>query len=224
VKPLPVAYEDFAFLKPHSIVIVDDHPILAEALVRIMCREFQTESVTSCASANELLRCLARSRTDLVLMDLNLGPEDGLEVIRTVRSIHPRQKILVFSLHDEADYAARACSAGAAGFVMKDHTPDRLIEAARVVLEGKTFFADGAAQAGENGRTRHLTAREEAVFALLGQGLSTGEMAAQLGLSPKTVEKHRENIKRKLSISNTTKLIAEAARWVMTRPTTPPRP
>ncbi len=204
-----------------DIIVVDDHPIVAEALTALLAREPALRVVKCFITARGLLDYLQSHPADLVLLDLSMRSGDGIELIKAIRATDADQKILVFSMHDEGDYAPRAIAAGARGYVMKDHAADRLIEAVFAVLGGKIHCSENVRHfqsAGDgDGGPRELTDREYAVYEMLGRGLATRQIALFLHLSPKTVEKHRENIKRKLHIDNTPKLIASAARWVVSR-------
>lgn len=119
-------------------------------------------------------------------------------------------------MSDEADYGARVMAAGARGYVMKDNATKELTKAIDCILAGRKYSKNlPVHRRFTNGQPTALSDRELSIFAMLGRGLTTREIAAGLHLSIKTVEKHRENIKLKLGITNTTRLVTEAARWVL---------
>ncbi len=202
-----------------EIVVVDDHPVMAQALADLISRQEHWQVARIFSTGRGLMNHLALGRIDLVILDLSLGNGDGVEMIKSIRASDPQQKILIFSMHDEMDYAYRTIFAGARGYLMKDHAAEEVVNAISTVLEGKIYLSEPVKQLRPehlDRGPRQLTDREFAIFEMLGRGLSSREIAANLFLSPKTVEKHRENIKGKLGIANTPKLIAEAARWVST--------
>src|SRR5690606_5682294 len=148
---------------------------------------------------------------DLVITDLTMSHGSGLELIKSVKSVHPGLRVLVLSMHDESIYAERAVRAGASGYVMKDLGGDQLLHAIRRVLHGQMFLSDpmwSQLVTGMNGRRprrsrspiEKLTDREFQVLELVGQGKSTREIAAQLRISPKTVDVHRGRLRHKLEL------------------------
>jgi DNA-binding NarL/FixJ family response regulator len=177
----------------------------------------------------EALQALARQRPDLILTDLTMPGRSGLEFIKDLRAAHPEIPILVVSMHDEAVYAERVLRAGARGYIMKEAGGENLLGAIRQVLRGEVYVSHKmSARILEDLSTRRprgstspierLTDREFEVFQLIGQGKGTREIAAELHLSPKTVDVHRSHLKEKLGLRDATALIRHAVRWVETRP------
>lgn len=178
----------------------------------------------SAASAREVKACIASCAPDVLVMDLMLGEDDGLALIKDLACLRPELRIVVFSLYPEETYAERCLRAGAHGYVMKREPVPALYRAIRDVASGGlavsarvTALALGALQ----GRARRpsgvadgLTDRELQVFRLLGSALSTRGIAESLGVSVKTIEAHRENIKNKLGLQSGAELVARAALWV----------
>jgi len=184
-----------------------------------------------CGEAENAPRALAAVKElqpHVVLADLTMPGGDGLEFIKDVRSQHPEVVLLVVSMHDEALYAQRALRAGARGYIMKNEGGEKLVEAIRQVLQGKTYVSEkmsGQALEAFSGRSPQadditigkLTDREFEVFGLIGQGLTTGEIGRRLRLSPKTVETHRLHVREKLQIKSGPALIQYAVRWAGTQ-------
>ncbi len=150
----------------------------------------------------------------------------GLELIKDLRAMQPDLPILVISMHDESLYAERVLRAGARGYVMKHEGGDDVIRAIRRVLSGKVYFSEQMSARileGVSGRQpatqfsviNQLSDRELEIFHLIGQGLSTQQIASKLHLSAKTVDAHRASIKDKLEIKSVTELISYAARWTV---------
>ena len=215
------------------VLIVDDHPIVRQGLRRmieteadlVVCGEVQTER-----EARAAIRALA---PDVVIVDISLTQGDGLELVRDVHAQRPELPMLVLSMHDELIYGERLLAAGASGYIMKQAASDQLLVALRRVLSGEIYISD--ALAGTLGRVRadggdgiggdpidRLSNRELQVLSLIGRGLSSREAADGLGLSVKTVETHRQSLKRKLNLATNAQLLQYAINWYGNRSTTPP--
>jgi len=166
-------------------------------------------------------RAIRELLPDVVIVDLTLGQGDGLELVRDVRAHLPDLPMLVLSMHEESIYAERMLAAGARGYIMKEAASGQLLIALRRVLSGKVYLSEalqarlrtrGAMPAGgvaEDPLTR-LSNREIQVLAKLGRGLSSRAIAADLTLSVKTVESHRQSIKRKLNLASNSQLLQYA--------------
>lgn len=203
------------------VVLADDHPIVLGGLRRLLASQTDLEVVGTAKSAKDLMSSLSAVCPSLLIMDLGLGNADGLSVLKSVRSVHRALPIVVFSMHDELEYAARALSCGANGYVMKDHADEQLIGAIQTVLRGEIYLSQAVRESHlgpspESSRygVELLTDRELSIFRMIGVGRPTREIADSLFISIKTVEKHRENIKRKLGIETGNRLGVEAAIYV----------
>lgn len=203
------------------VLIVDDHPIVRHGLARMIeaspdlavCGEVETV-----VDAKHAIRAL---EPDVVIVDLTLGQGDGLELVRDVRAQRSGLPMLVLSMHEESIYAERMLAAGARGYIMKEAASDQLLIALRRVLAGKVYLSEaltarlrarGAASTGETTEDplRRLSNREMQVLGKLGRGLSSRAIATDLTLSVKTVESHRQSIKRKLNLTNNAQLLQYA--------------
>src|ERR1700761_5401493 len=210
------------------VLIVDDHPIVRQGLRRmietesdlVVCGEVQTEK-----EARAAIRALV---PDAVIVDISLSQGDGLELVRDVHAQQPKLPMLVLSMHDELIYGERLLAAGASGYIMKQAASDQLLVALRRVLSGEIYISD--ALAGTLGRVRadggdgiggdpidRLSNRELQVLSLIGRGLSSREAADGLGLSVKTVETHRQSLKRKLNLATNAQLLQYAINWYASR-------
>ena len=211
------------------VLLVDDHPFMRAGLGQLI--DCQPDLAVGGEAGNpaEALQALARQRPDLILTDLTMPGRSGLEFIKDLRAAHPEIPILVVSMHDEAVYAERVLRAGARGYIMKEAGGENLLGAIRQVLRGEVYVSHKmSARILEDLSTRRprgstspierLTDREFEVFQLIGQGKGTREIAAELHLSPKTVDVHRSHLKEKLGLRDATALIRHAVRWVETRP------
>jgi DNA-binding NarL/FixJ family response regulator len=168
---------------------------------------------------------LEKQVPDLAVVDLSLPDGHGLDLIRGIHALHPEVRLLVFSMHDENIYGERALLAGAQGYVMKDESPEVVLAAIHVVLEGKIAISPNLSNrmlqtaVGDRGKTakppmERLSDRELEIFEMLGRGMSTKEIATRLRRSAKTVETHRLRLKDKLHITANSELIVKAACWV----------
>jgi len=208
-----------------NVFIVDDHPLLRESLAVLFDR--QTD-LCVCGQAGDSTTAygeIERLRPEVVVVDLSLPGESGLELIKKLRMLPRVPRVLVLSMHDESFFAERALRAGAHGYVMKHETTDKVIEAVRKVLDGELYvsgaLASRFARTLAGGRSKldlpsveRLSDRELEVFRLLGRGFETRRVAEELHVSMKTVQAHAANIKEKLGLENATELLREAVRWV----------
>ena len=212
------------------VLIVDDHPIVRQGLRRMIepepdltvCGEVQTER-----EARAAIRALS---PDVVIVDISLAQGDGLELVRDVHAQRPELPMLVLSMHDELIYAERLLAAGASGYIMKHAASDQLLIALRQVLSGDVYLSESLAanlgRAGAEGTSNasgggdpieRLSNRELQVLSLIGRGLSSREAAESLGLSVKTVETHRQSLKRKLNLATNAQLLQYAINWYASR-------
>ena len=172
------------------------------------------------------MNLLAEQKPDIVIIDLNLGDEDGLDLIKQVSEQFPAIKILVLSMLQERYYTERSLAAGARGYVMKDAAADTLISAMRTVLSGKIWvsdseqarYIDSLFQTRSQGAARKdpmelLSDRQLRIFRMLGKGHSTPEMAETLSISTKTVDAHKEQLKKKLGCASAQELLRLAISW-----------
>jgi DNA-binding NarL/FixJ family response regulator len=210
------------------ILVVDDHPIVREGLVRVID---QTTDLLVCAHAENIpqaLEAVENSKPDLVIVDISLGGQNGIELIKDVIVRHPDLPVLVHSMFDETMYAERCLRAGAKGYVMKQEPPHRLLDGVRRVLKGEVHLSEAMTKqllcrisSGPRGKgnlpSELLSDREFEVFELLGRGHRTKEIAQLLHLSDKTIQTHREHIKEKLNIDNAVSLVRQAVQWVETQ-------
>lgn len=213
-------------MKQCRIVLVDDHAIFIQGLSLLITsrQEFSvTGYATNTAAALELI---AGEKPDLAIVDLNLGEEDGLELITMIAKNYPDMKILVLSMLQERYYAERSLAAGARGYVMKDAAADTLISAMKTVLAGKIWLSESEQEryidslyqprspgSGRQNPLDTLSNRQLQIFRLLGSGHSTAEIAEQLVISVKTVDAHKEQLKKKLDCASAQELLRLAIAW-----------
>jgi DNA-binding NarL/FixJ family response regulator len=213
-----------ADLRPRTrILIVDDHPIVRLGIRQMLAAERDLEVCGEAESPEAARQLISSTRPDLAVVDLSLAEGTGLDLIRSLRESEPMLPVLVLSMHDEALFAERVLRAGARGYIMKREAITGLVRAIRQVLSGRIYVSDSMAQtvlerlgheaAAPDSPLATLTDRELEVFDLIGRGQSTGAIAEQLGVSIKTIETYRSNIKTKLNLKDATDLIRFAATW-----------
>jgi DNA-binding NarL/FixJ family response regulator len=204
--------------------VVDDHPVMRVGLIRLINQQSDLICCGEAGAVVEAHAAVARLKPDLVLLDLQLKGGDGLELIKSLKSQFAGLLILVFSGYDARHYVERALRAGALGYVLKDQAAEEVLSAMRTVLAGgvcvpgaltdrllHTFV--GTVPGTPRMGVELLTDRELHVLHLLGAGMSTRAIAVELSLSFKTIQAHRERIKRKLGLNGAAELIHYASDW-----------
>jgi DNA-binding NarL/FixJ family response regulator len=208
------------------ILLVDDHPMVRRGVGELINGERDMEVCGEASTMSEALQLLDELKPELVVVDVSLAGNSGMELMKNLSTRSPAQPSVVYSMHDEAIYAERCLRAGAKGYVMKSSAPETLLTALRQVLMGKTYlsklmsdrllqkFVGAGKQADPTiSPVDKLSARELEVLQLLGKGRSTSQVAEQLSLSVKTVETYREHVKQKLNLGSGTELLRYAIEW-----------
>jgi DNA-binding NarL/FixJ family response regulator len=212
-------------LRRRRVLIVDDHPVVRSGLKDLITAEGDLEVCGEASDMNEAMRQVADSPPEAVVLDLSLKDSHGMGLIEQIRGRDERIKILVWSGHDETLFAERVLRAGAMGYLNKREPPERVLEGLRQVLNGDICLSPQMANrllrgiAGTQDLSRDpiasLSNRELEIFQLIGQGMNTKQIARRLQLSPKTVETHRENVKKKLGVTSSAELTRHAVQWVL---------
>ncbi|MFH1166375.1 MAG: response regulator transcription factor [Pseudomonadota bacterium] len=208
----------------YKILIVDDHPVFCLGMSELINKEKDLMVCGSEESAARALKSIASLKPDLVIVDISLKESDGIELVKEISHRFAGIPVLMLSMYDESLYAERALLAGARGYIMKQEATVLVVQAIRKVLKGDLYAsANVKEKAFQRLVAQHapakrspidiLTDRELEVFRLIGEGLSTREIATRLHLSAKTIGTYRENIKDKLGIKHYTQLIKMAVFW-----------
>lgn len=208
-----------------KIIIIEDHPLFSKGLSSLIGSREGYNVAGEAKDSKEALKLAAETEPDLAILDLNLGNEDGLDLLKEMHRRFPKIAVLVLSMHDERYYAERVLKAGGRGYIMKTEAGNKVIEASEAVLAGKTYFSEaqrerlsGYLEGGGEQRplapVEKLSDRQFQVFNLLGKGLGTVEIAAKLNLSAKTIDTHKEHIKDKLRCGTAQELKQLAIEWV----------
>jgi len=206
-----------------KILIVDDHPLVREGLRRIIDSQPDLTVCGEASNAKEAVAAVATHQPNLVLLDLSMPGRDGIDLTKQLWLDNSKLPVLVLSMHDESVYAERTLRAGARGYIMKSELPETLLAAIRRILSGEVSVSNMIVTQMTNKMSRGnslspmdlLSDRELEIFRLFGEGNPRSKVAADLDLSVKTVETHRSNIYRKLSLRGADDLRRHAARFVL---------
>lgn len=197
------------------ILIADDHTVVRQGIRHVLEGDPLFSVVGEAGTGAEALALALRERPDVVLLDLTMPDGTGIHVLQRLREQLPEIRVLVLSVHDEREYVIESVRAGAHGYLRKDSTPAEIRQAVRAVQAGDSYFspvvarhltaalrggADAADSSGATSTPSDLTAREREVLVRVARGRTNKETAAELGISVRTVETHRDNLMKKLKI------------------------
>lgn len=202
-----------------SLMLVDDHAMIREGYRSLLKKQPRLEIIAEAADGAEAYQYFKQFQPDLIIMDLSLPGQGGLETITRIKQRNPQAKILVFSMHKTPVFALQALRAGALGYVTKSSSPDILIKAIYDVYTGQHILSPDMAQALALEKTGHeyialqsLTTREFEILRMLAESRSKENIALTLNISPKTVSNCHYLIKGKLNVSSDIELILLAIR------------
>jgi DNA-binding NarL/FixJ family response regulator len=202
------------------VLIVDDHPIVRHGLKTMIDAESDLMVCGEAQSDREARAALREVDPDVMIVDVSLAQGDGMDLVREVHAQRPQLPMLVLSMHDETIYAERLLAAGARGYIMKEAAYDQLLVALRKVLGGGVYLSEAmASRLGTVGAdpVGRLSNRELQVLSLIGRGLSSRQAAESLNVSVKTVESHRQSLKRKLNLATNAQLLQYSLKWYASR-------
>lgn len=206
------------------LLLVDDHAVVRSGLKMLLSGHGEMEIVGEADSAAGALQETERTHPDVILMDIGLPDKTGIEATREIKRKFPDVKIVALTIHEDEEYFFQMLDAGASGYVPKRAAPEELLTAIRVAAAGEVYLYPSMAKllvqdylnterpAEEKSNLDGLTDREHEVLTHLAEGASNDEIAAILFISPKTVERHRENIMRKLNLHSRSELVRYAIR------------
>ena len=207
--------------KPIRVLIADDHTIVRTGIRHVLESDNGFEVVGEAATGTEAVALAASLRPDVVVLDISMPGESGLQVAARLRDGSPERRIVILSMHDNAEYVLESVRAGADAYLLKDAAATDLRSAIRSVCRGESYFSPPVAsrlrealraeQEAKAGGLEQLTAREREVLQGVARGRTNKEIAAELGISHRTVETHRESLMRKLQI----RTVAELTRFAL---------
>jgi len=203
-------------LKPITVLLVEDHVVMRQGLRSLLNAEGQFMIVGEARTGSEAVKMVQTLMPDVILMDISMPVLNGLEATKQILAANPAAKVVALSAYSEDAYVERMCAAGVVGFLEKQTSADVLAKAICAVASGKAFFSAAIAKRlrdnpinalDRNGQPRanghRLTSRESEVLQLVAEGSANKQVAAELGISIKTVEKHRQRLMDKLNIHDT---------------------
>jgi DNA-binding NarL/FixJ family response regulator len=194
------------------LVLVDDHALVREGLKAMLMAAPQIEVVGEAGHATEALAVVAQTQPHLVMLDVGMKDVNGIELASQLLALHPSLLILMLSMYDNPATVNRAMQAGARGYVLKDAPSSDILQAIDTLVAGGTFLSQDISGRLLRSQTPRplLSARESAILSHLAKGHSSKQMAHELGVSARTVETHRQNIRRKLNLEGQAELIKYA--------------
>lgn len=204
-----------------QLLLVDDHEIVRAGLRMLFVAEEDMEIVGEVNSGEEALQAVRRLKPDVVIMDVAMPGIGGIEATRQIKEASPDTAILALTMHEDEQYFFEMLNAGASGYIPKRAAPDDLVSAIRVVSQGNVFLYPTLAkllvkdfleraEAGSTPIVDDLTTREREVLTHIAEGYTNREIAENLVISVKTVDRHRENIMHKLNLHNRVELVKYA--------------
>ncbi len=192
------------------VLLVDDHPLVIDGIQARLEDEGGIEVVGRANNGQEAIEAAHNLKPDVVLMDISMPVMNGLEATKVLQQQMPETRVLILSMHDNREYMVQLIQSGAKGYILKDVSAAEMVSAVETVYRGGTYFSSSASQTlfsqfdqpqvAEPASTSVLTPRESMVLRLLAEGSNNKEIAKALGISVRTVETHRQNIKSKLNI------------------------
>jgi two-component system response regulator NreC len=207
-----------------KLLVVDDHAVVRSGLKMLLSGHGEMEIAGEAGSAAEALAETERLHPNVILMDIGLPDKTGIEATRAIKAKFPDVNIVALTIHEDEEYFFQMLDAGASGYVPKRAAPEELITAIKAAAAGEVYLYPSLAKllvqdyfnversAEENASLDGLTEREREVLTHLAEGASNREIASALVISPKTVERHRENIMRKLNLHSRSELVRYAIR------------
>lgn len=196
------------------IVIADDHTFVRAGLKQVLSDIIEMQSLREASNGHEVFTLLREGSCDVLILDINLGDQSGLEVLKQVRQQHPEVAVLILTMHSEKQYATRMLKAGAAGFLNKGSAAEELVNAVRKIAQGGKYITQSLAEQlvmdmGQSEEEPHkrLSDREFEVFRLIAKGDKNKNIAAHLFLSEKTISTYQSRILEKMGLENRSAII-----------------
>jgi len=199
---------------PIKVFIVDDHYMVIEGIRSLLQNEKNIEWMGHAMNADSCLSFLKNHLPDIILMDINLPDTSGIDLCKKVKTIYPSVFIIGLSTFNQQSFIHKMMDNGASGYVLKNASQEELMEGIEMVMKGKTYLSDEAAQSlrkNNNGEIPILTRREKEVLELIADGMTNGEIATKLFISVTTVDTHRKNLLAKFEAKNVASMIKSAA-------------
>lgn len=202
-------------VKKITVLIVDDHALLQDTWAFLLNSSEKYEVIGKAGNGEDAIELAQKKRPDIMLVDINMTPMNGFEVLQQVRKLSPGTKVIAVSLHSQPAYAKKMLREGAKGYITKNSNSDEFLFGVKEVAEGRQYIckqvkeilAEQAPGGGKPGGIEVLSKRELEIIKYMKDGLTSKEIADILGIAPKTIEVHRHNILKKLGVKNSAGLI-----------------
>jgi two-component system invasion response regulator UvrY len=200
------------------VLIADDHAVVRQGVKQILANTADISVVGEASNGLEVIEKLGQTRVDVVILDITMPENNGLQTLAAIKRAQPRLPVIVLSVHDEDQYGVQVIRSGASGYVTKESAPDQLVAAIRKAVMGGRYLSPALADKLEFARTdlerphEALSDREFEVLCLIGSGKTNREIAEQLSLSQKTISTYRSHILEKMNMRNNGELIVYALR------------
>jgi two-component system, NarL family, response regulator NreC len=202
------------------VIVIDDHALVRELVSRLIDEESGLRVVGAFADGSEAVRFAARDEPHVAILDVAMPCANGIDVARRLRAVSPKTRILMLSMHAKPDYVRQALAAGASGYVLKESAGAEVVAAVRTVQRGERYLSARLAAlpsaAHADDPLGRLSAREMQVLKLVVEGNTSNEVAAQLRLSPKSVDTYRSRLMTKLDVEHLPELVKFAIRRGLT--------
>jgi len=204
-----------------KVLLVDDHPMVRDGIMSCLAFYDDVEVIGTANNGREAITQLSSLRPDVIMMDISMPDLNGIDATEQILEISPHSKILIFSMHDNAEYITNAVQAGASGYILKNTDAEEVYLAITQVAQGRRYFGENIAQILLSkpipSEAARLTTREQTVLSYLAQGLSSKQIAEQTHISVRTVDAHRRNIKAKLQLDTVAEMIRYAVEHGLVR-------
>lgn len=202
------------------VIVIDDHALVRELVSRLIDEEHGMSVVGSFADGSDAVRFAAREEPQVVILDVAMPCANGIDIARRLRAVSPKTRVLMLSMHAKPEYVRQALAAGASGYVLKECAGAEVVAAVRAVNRGERYLSPrlsipAGAERAEDPLER-LSAREMQVLKLVVEGNTSSEVAAQLCLSPKSVDTYRSRLMTKLDVEHLPELVKFAIRRGLT--------
>ncbi|MFH0256825.1 response regulator [Vibrio rumoiensis] len=201
-----------------KVMIVDDHQVVLDGFVARLELEHDIDVVATASNGMEAIQTLKQFQPEVVLMDVSMPIMNGLEAAEQIKQLYPNIKVLMLTMHDNREYIMKVMQSGAMGYMLKDISSDKLIQAIKTVYQGSTYFCESVthtlfmpAVVTAEKTVNPLSRREETILTFVAKGESSKKIAKILNISDRTVETHRQNIKHKLDLYS----IAELTKYAV---------
>lgn len=197
-----------------NIALVDDHVVVRSGVKRLLEEQVDLKVIAEADNGDDAYQLYHQHHPDVMLMDMNMPGSSGLSTLGQIKARYPDARVIMFTMHAEVTFAVQAISAGAKGYVLKNSTPEEVIQAVRQVAAGSSYLSPQVAQqialkniSADDDPTRSLTPREFEIFRLLAEGADIDTIAETLKIGQKTVANYQTQLKHKLNIHTPVQLV-----------------